>query len=217
MAAGHGKGIPDGVGATVTRAADNRVLHGADILNSKTLVVELAKTRTSINLNVISDDDIKAVEKQIKNKTLKTVPGTMKLHQLILVAPMVVKYRDVSCTCTDTPCPDHILRDFALTPWGSEHTTGTAGFKRKAEDVNIREKGHTAANRKPEDNTTEKEFSEHLDALHKCHTFQELKQKCSELTLSDSDKAKQLYMEKSKFSVDPKARHIYPPDVPGPT
>nr|KAG5690558.1 hypothetical protein BaRGS_014691 [Batillaria attramentaria] len=39
LAAGHGKGIPDGIGAAVKRAADNRVLHGADIVNSETLVM----------------------------------------------------------------------------------------------------------------------------------------------------------------------------------
>ena len=77
----HKIGIPDGVGAALKRAADNGVLNGADILNSKTFVDQLARTHTSVNLNAITEEDIKAVEKQAKSKTLKTVPRTMKLHQ----------------------------------------------------------------------------------------------------------------------------------------
>lgn len=54
--AGHGKGIPDGVGASVKRAADRRVLHGADILDSKTLVGMLSQTNTSKTLTYTDSD-----------------------------------------------------------------------------------------------------------------------------------------------------------------
>ena len=46
--AGPGKGIPDGIGGTLKRAADKRVLYGADITNSYDFITELEKSGSTI-------------------------------------------------------------------------------------------------------------------------------------------------------------------------
>ena len=48
--AGHGKGIPGGIGGTIKRMADRRVMYGADIMNSKDLIYELRNSGTKIEL-----------------------------------------------------------------------------------------------------------------------------------------------------------------------
>ena len=60
----------------------------------------------------------------------------MKLHQVILADHINVKYRDVSCSCEETPCLDHSLQKKSLKPWG----TGLS--KRKTQD---KEKVETSA------------------------------------------------------------------------
>ena len=47
---GHGKGIPHGIGASLKRAADRRVLYGADITNAKDLLLELHKNESKVYL-----------------------------------------------------------------------------------------------------------------------------------------------------------------------
>ncbi len=42
---------------------------------------------TSIYLYTVPTNDTEGVERDIEDKTLKTVPGTMKLQQVIVVAP----------------------------------------------------------------------------------------------------------------------------------
>ena len=47
-------------------------------------------------------------------KTLTTVPGTLQIHQVVISSPEHTKYRDVSCTCSETSRPDHTLHDISL-------------------------------------------------------------------------------------------------------
>jgi len=79
--AGHGKGIPDGIGGTLKRTADRRVLEGADILSADDFIKNVQK-HTKVSLYQIYQSDISVVEETIENSTLKTVPGTMRLHQI---------------------------------------------------------------------------------------------------------------------------------------
>ena len=78
----HGKGIPDGVGATIMRLADSAVLHGTDVENATDLMaaIELMK------LNIPS------------------LPKIMATHQLITTSPNVVHYRVLSCDCMVPVC-----------------------------------------------------------------------------------------------------------------
>ena len=54
------------------------------LLDSESFISEVNKSGTSIRLYFITEDHISAVGKIIANKTLKTLSGTMKLHQVIL-------------------------------------------------------------------------------------------------------------------------------------
>ena len=51
--AGHGKGVPDGIGATVKRLADCLVLRGHDVPDAATIVAML-QPHTSIALYVVN-------------------------------------------------------------------------------------------------------------------------------------------------------------------
>ncbi len=97
---GHGKGIPDGVGATVKRTADKIVLYGADITDARSLVDTIAK-KTSIAMFLIDPSDIDAMEELVSRcrQKLPTIPGIMKIHQFTTTAPSQLSYRDVSCVC----------------------------------------------------------------------------------------------------------------------
>lgn len=48
--AGHGKGIPDGIGETLNRAADRWVPYGADITSSPDFISEVEKSGTKVSL-----------------------------------------------------------------------------------------------------------------------------------------------------------------------
>ena len=102
--AGHGKGIPDGIGGTLKRTADRRVLGGGNILSADDFINQVQKN-TKIQLYEVSQGEISAVEEDIEDITKKTVPGTMKLHQVFVCGEQKISYRDVSCTCYETPCP----------------------------------------------------------------------------------------------------------------
>ena len=93
--AGHGKGAPDGVGATIKRMADHAVLAGEDITSASELVSKL-KDKTKIALFLVPDTSL---YKLPALSQLKAVPGTMTLHQVVVVKPKQLYYRDVSCLC----------------------------------------------------------------------------------------------------------------------
>lgn len=102
QAAGHGKGIPDGIGAVVKRSADMRVRHGHDVTNASSLIEQVTKSSEKVHLYEIDEHMVRQIEEKIKDKTVKTIPGTMKMHQLITEIPEVVKNRGTSCLCEKT-------------------------------------------------------------------------------------------------------------------
>ena len=62
-----------------------------------------------------------AIEDPLLTKTLKTLPGTMEVHQILAVSPENVLHRDVSCTCLhetyaqSTACVNSVWHLGALT------------------------------------------------------------------------------------------------------
>ncbi|XP_045199124.2 uncharacterized protein LOC123553489 [Mercenaria mercenaria] len=103
--AGHGKGAPDGVGATVKREADRLVSHGHDIIDADTLYQKLTDGMIGLKLFLVKERDISLVEDSIKAHKLRTIPGTMKIHQIFSASPQTVSFRDVSCFCkVPHPC-----------------------------------------------------------------------------------------------------------------
>lgn len=128
-ASGHGKGIQDGVGAALKR----RVLCGADLMNRRSFADEMNKAGRTSKLYIIDDFDLKEVEKCLYKKTLKTIPGTMKLHQLIVTSPEHLQFRDVSCTCLEKTCPNLSFHEISVVSWGSKPAaTGTTEVKKKS-------------------------------------------------------------------------------------
>ena len=99
--AGHGKGAPDGVGATLKRTADRLISQGCDIPNAHTLYRVLEENNTAIKLYFIEDE---AIEKAVQGMpaNLPVVPSTMRIHQVVCVAARQIAYRDVSCMCAQS-------------------------------------------------------------------------------------------------------------------
>ncbi|CAF3793777.1 unnamed protein product [Rotaria sp. Silwood1] len=83
LASGHGKGIADGIGATIKRLFDNAVrlnpdesFKGAEDLMSK------IKNSTNIRLYLYKKEDIHSLRMQIPS--LKSIKGTSKFHEIIV-------------------------------------------------------------------------------------------------------------------------------------
>ena len=93
---GHGKGAPDGVGGALKRTADRLVAQGQDVPNPKKLYEVLLQSETHIKLYFITSECIKKIE---RIPSLATIPGTLKIHQVVTHARGTIYYRDVSCTC----------------------------------------------------------------------------------------------------------------------
>lgn len=66
-------------------------------MTAKQFVDALAPDAT-IKRFVVNISEDKSEE--LKEKSLKAVPGTMALHQIEISEPSHLRYRDVSCTCT---------------------------------------------------------------------------------------------------------------------
>lgn len=78
--ASHGKGAPDGVGGALKNLADRVVAYGTDIPNASALLENLAK-HSSVRIFEVTEDNIAACGELVP-PFLKSVPGTMKIHQV---------------------------------------------------------------------------------------------------------------------------------------
>ena len=112
LGAGHGKGIPDGIGGTVKRAADRVVKFGTNICNAHQFVQEVSKSSAAIHLYEVTKDEILLIRNSLSVTNLKSVPGTMKLHQIIFSNQNCIDYRNVSCVCHkgDECNENHVLK-----------------------------------------------------------------------------------------------------------
>jgi len=80
--AGHGKGVPDGVGGVLKNLADDAVAYGVDVHNFDSFVSVLEKCVKTVWLAKVYIQDITEVDKKCV-KGLKPYSGTMKVHQLL--------------------------------------------------------------------------------------------------------------------------------------
>ena len=71
--AGHGKGAPDGIGASLKRTADNLIAHKRDIPDAFTFV-ELIKPNTTVKVYLVKEEDF---EDYPDLHSLPTVPGNL--------------------------------------------------------------------------------------------------------------------------------------------
>ena len=83
---GHGKGVPDGVGAALKRTADNMVYQGTDITNAAALYQALKDAKTTVQIYFVASDVVQKTVEKFAQLKLPTVPGTMRLHQVRQVA-----------------------------------------------------------------------------------------------------------------------------------
>ena len=95
---GHGKGAPDGIGASVKQLADRVVLGGATIDNGQDMFNELQE-RTKVKLFYIPED----AETKV-TLSIPAVRGILKVHQVYSKEPGKIKVRHVSCYCSENFC-----------------------------------------------------------------------------------------------------------------
>ena len=108
--AGHGKGAPDGVGATCKRTADQVIATGGDVTDLKEFVAVIRERCPSIKVDVIEERKIEQMNMLINEKSSKMVAfkGTLLLHQVTGSAyiPNQLIMKSLSCFCDPDGC-DH--------------------------------------------------------------------------------------------------------------
>jgi hypothetical protein len=112
---GHGKGALDGVGDTLKRTANRKVLHGKNVTDTRSFKETVDEEQLNISVFHVTPDKVQRKRKSVPS--LKSVPGTMKIHQILTKTHGENAYRSVSCTC-DTECPheSHELNDWPFPP-----------------------------------------------------------------------------------------------------
>lgn len=81
---GHGKGAPDGIGATLKRTPDRLVALGNDMSDFKSLCQVLQKEVTNIEFLVVEANKILETDKVIPDKaTIPPFKGTLMVHEVV--------------------------------------------------------------------------------------------------------------------------------------
>jgi len=75
------------------------VAKGRDIPDAHELFKALTETNTTVKLFFVKSEDVESAMEKMP-KQLPAVPGTMRIHQVITLAPGELIHRDVSCMCT---------------------------------------------------------------------------------------------------------------------
>ncbi|CAH0404768.1 unnamed protein product [Chilo suppressalis] len=99
--AGHGKGAPDGIGATVKRLADQWVHFGSDVGNFEQFYKIIESRLENVIIKKVSEEEIIQREKLIPEQ-LKPFRGTLSVHQVLwdLFTPKITM-RSMSCFLCD--------------------------------------------------------------------------------------------------------------------
>ena len=210
--AGHGKGIPDGIGGTLKRAADRRVLYGADITNSNDFVTELETSGSTVALYQVEKEKIQHFEDKLKQQgTIKTVPGTLRIHQVFVSSFGKIKYRDVSCECYSSPCEFHNLKLFSF----AAKEKVTKEFIPDIRENIIPDEPLTTeqcSDQTPElIHDTDDVFLDYLDMLSQCKTFAEVQTTCRALNLEPVSGFPRSMIGGNLF-LDDLALELYPED-----
>jgi len=101
-------------------------------MNAEAFVQEIESSESQIKLFIVGETEIKQMETKIKQASPKTVPGTMRTHQVLTVSPGEIQYRDVSCSCFANTCPDHSLQSFTfIIPVSCEDNIGKSAEQAK--------------------------------------------------------------------------------------
>lgn len=92
------------------------------------------KSDSSIRLYIVRESDILETVTKLREKSLKTIPCTMKIHQVITDAFERIKFRCVSCMCNADTCIGHTFDSFDV----SQHKNSGNGDK----DQNMNQENH---------------------------------------------------------------------------
>lgn len=111
--AGHGKGAPDGVGATLKRTADRMVAQNKDVESFESFTKALNDNISGIYMESISEHDILQIKTENEEcmTMLPTFKGTMKVHQICWIAsnPRILELRSLSCFECNSDCVHYKL------------------------------------------------------------------------------------------------------------
>ncbi|XP_017312736.1 uncharacterized protein LOC108258548 [Ictalurus punctatus] len=94
--ASHGKGAPNGVGAALKRTA--LVRQGRDMPNAGTFF-QLLKDTGKVKLFYVSEEEVEKKGEGLKEVSLFTIKGTMRMHEVLSDSHGILKHRNISCFC----------------------------------------------------------------------------------------------------------------------
>ncbi|VEN45539.1 unnamed protein product, partial [Callosobruchus maculatus] len=111
--AGHGKGAPDGVGATCKRTADEVIARGGDIANLEQFAAVVRERCPSIYVSVTDEQEIEKMNAMINEDSSKLVAfkGTLSVHQVTgsVYFPNQLVMKSLSCFCNSDGCEHYKL------------------------------------------------------------------------------------------------------------
>lgn len=111
---GHGKGPMDGVGGSLKRSADRKVLEGADITSAADFVK--LQDGSSVIIWEVSENDMLKFKNKLLN-SIPSIPQIMKLHQITWTRkqPAFIFLRQLSCfSCEFGAACNHQLNSSSL-------------------------------------------------------------------------------------------------------
>lgn len=101
---GHGKGVADAIGGVVKRALDRQIAYGKDIISATDVHLTLKSCVKAVKVFYVSDEEINAISQLIPTG-LKTIKGTMSIHQVISEQGTdEIQHRILSCFCSKNVC-----------------------------------------------------------------------------------------------------------------
>ena len=134
------------------RTADTLVRHTKDtkdITDAETFVTDISKACPSVRLYLIKSSEIATKQKQLQKATLKTVPGTMKIHYVRTSQPYSIQYADVSCLCLKEACVHQAYRSFTFSRTETDQRKeNQSGSDDVSKPVNLKQKGNNGKNSK---------------------------------------------------------------------
>ncbi|CAG4991370.1 unnamed protein product [Parnassius apollo] len=159
----EGKGAPDGIGGAIKRTLDAKIAQGKDIPNAETAFDILNSEDTSIKLFYISSVNIKPLHTK-----LSPLPQTMKIHQLITIEKLKLKYRDLSCFYGDPRgnCEYHspVAHSFLPTIYANEkHTSNKQEKCEKKKEVKNSKNSNKTRRRRVSSSTKEDEYDDRIE------------------------------------------------------
>ncbi|XP_064637076.1 uncharacterized protein LOC135493584 [Lineus longissimus] len=128
LESGHGKGPADGVGATIKNAADRAVAYGRDVSDLESMLKEL-DGNLNVKLFVVTTEDMSGVESSLDGieNEIKSVKGTLKIHQIHVASPGCFRHRTLSCYCKGScgvcTCHSPEQIEFPIIPNSSQHSS----------------------------------------------------------------------------------------------